>query len=165
MTLNRLQIEKWTKKKKPNNTIYALLVSFEVLLEINVMFFCWQDLKSSDQRDEIAAARATLKENSSLLHSICSACLEHSDVASLTASKDSICNEIQNALNVISNASQGVGNKKGQPASYRATLGSALDELEVGPPLNFSHSYFSFHLLLLSERSVLSLVLVWIVSP
>ncbi|XP_052533970.1 catenin alpha-3 isoform X5 [Tympanuchus pallidicinctus] len=89
-----------------------------------------QDLKSSDQRDEIAAARATLKENSSLLHSICSACLEHSDVASLTASKDSICNEIQNALNVISNASQGVGNKKGQPASYRATLGSALDELE-----------------------------------
>uniref|UniRef100_A0A669PU95 Catenin alpha 3 n=1 Tax=Phasianus colchicus TaxID=9054 RepID=A0A669PU95_PHACC len=85
-----------------------------------------QDLKSSDQRDEIAAARATLKENSSLLHSICSACLEHSDVASLTASKDSICNEIQNALNVISNASQGVGNKKGQPASYRATLGSHL---------------------------------------
>lgn len=103
------------------------------------MFFCWQDLKSSDQRDEIAAARATLKENSSLLHSICSACLEHSDVASLTASKDSICNEIQNALNVISNASQGVGNKKGQPASYRTTLGSALDELEVGTPLNFSH--------------------------
>eukprot|EP00076_Gallus_gallus_P022275 XP_015143582.1 catenin alpha-3 isoform X2 [Gallus gallus] len=89
-----------------------------------------QDLKSSDQRDEIAAARATLKENSSLLHSVCSACLEHSDVASLTASKDSICSEIQNALNVISNASQGVGNKKGQPASYRATLGSALDELE-----------------------------------
>uniref|UniRef100_A0A8C8ALB7 Catenin alpha 3 n=1 Tax=Otus sunia TaxID=257818 RepID=A0A8C8ALB7_9STRI len=66
-----------------------------------------QDLKSSNQRDEIAAARASLKENSSLLHSICSACLEHSDVASLTASKDSICNEIQNALNVISNASQG----------------------------------------------------------
>ncbi|XP_009892304.1 PREDICTED: catenin alpha-3 [Charadrius vociferus] len=89
-----------------------------------------QDLKSSNQRDEIAAARASLKENSSLLHSICSACLEHSDVASLTASKDSVCNEIQNALNVISNASQGVGNKMGQPTSHTATLGSALDELE-----------------------------------
>ncbi|XP_074686410.1 catenin alpha-3 isoform X1 [Strix aluco] len=89
-----------------------------------------QDLKSSNQRDEIAAARASLKENSSLLHSICSACLEHSDVASLTASKDSICNEIQNALNVISNASQGVGNKMGQRTSHTATLGSALDELE-----------------------------------
>ncbi|XP_005433514.1 catenin alpha-3 isoform X1 [Falco biarmicus] len=89
-----------------------------------------QDLKSSNQRDEIAAARASLKENSSLLHSVCSACLEHSDVASLAASKDSICNEIQNALNVISNASQGVGNKVGQPASHTATLGSALDELE-----------------------------------
>ncbi|XP_061857230.1 catenin alpha-3 isoform X1 [Colius striatus] len=89
-----------------------------------------QDLKSSNQRDEIAAARASLKENSSLLHSICSACLEHSDVASLTASKDSICNEIQNALNVISNASQGVENKMGQPTSHTATLGSALDELE-----------------------------------
>ncbi|KAM9282328.1 catenin alpha-3 [Cariama cristata] len=89
-----------------------------------------QDLKSSDQRDEIAAARASLKENSSLLHSICSACLEHSDVASLTASKDSVCNEIQNALNVISNASQGVGNKMGQLTSHTATLGSALDELE-----------------------------------
>ncbi|XP_026707791.1 catenin alpha-3 [Athene cunicularia] len=89
-----------------------------------------QDLKSSNQRDEIAAARASLKENSPLLHSICSACLEHSDVASLTASKDSICNEIQNALNVISNASQGVGNKMGQPTSHTATLGSALDELE-----------------------------------
>ncbi|NXC47257.1 CTNA3 protein, partial [Penelope pileata] len=89
-----------------------------------------QDLKSSNQRDEIAAARASLKENSSLLHSICSACLEHSDVASLTASKDSICNEIQNALNVISNASQGVGINMGQPTSSKATLGSALDELE-----------------------------------
>ncbi|XP_005235216.1 catenin alpha-3 isoform X1 [Falco peregrinus] len=89
-----------------------------------------QDLKSSNQRDEIAAARASLKENSSLLHSVCSACLEHSDVASLAASKDSICNEIQNALNVISNASQGVGNKVGQPTSHTATLGSALDELE-----------------------------------
>ncbi|XP_053927259.1 catenin alpha-3 isoform X2 [Cuculus canorus] len=89
-----------------------------------------QDLKSSNQRDEIAAARASLKENSPLLHSICSACLEHADVASLTASKDSICNEIQNALNVISNASQGVGNKIGQPTSHTATLGSALDELE-----------------------------------
>ncbi|XP_050161726.1 catenin alpha-3 isoform X2 [Myiozetetes cayanensis] len=89
-----------------------------------------QDLKSSDQRDEIAAARASLKENSSFLHSICSACLEHSDVASLTASKDSICNEIQSALNAISNASQGVGNKMEQPTSHTATLGSALDELE-----------------------------------
>ncbi|KAM9011707.1 catenin alpha-3 isoform 3-T3 [Ara ararauna] len=89
-----------------------------------------QDLKSSNQRDEIAAARATLKENSSLLHSICSACLEHSDVASLSASKDSICNEIQNALSVISNASQGVGNKVGLSTSHAATLGSALDELE-----------------------------------
>uniref|UniRef100_U3KEL6 Catenin alpha 3 n=2 Tax=Ficedula albicollis TaxID=59894 RepID=U3KEL6_FICAL len=89
-----------------------------------------QDLKSSNQRDEIAAARASLKENSAFLHSICSACLEHSDVASLTASKDSICNEIQNALNVISNASQGVGNKMEQPAAQTATLGSALDELE-----------------------------------
>ncbi|XP_068272590.1 catenin alpha-3 isoform X2 [Nyctibius grandis] len=89
-----------------------------------------QDLKSSNQRDEIATARASLKENSSLLHSICSACLEHSDVTSLAASKDSICNEIQNALNVISNASQGVGNKTGQPTSHTATLGSALDELE-----------------------------------
>ncbi|XP_058666870.1 catenin alpha-3 [Ammospiza caudacuta] len=89
-----------------------------------------QDLKSSNQRDEIAAARVSLKENSAFLHSICSACLEHSDVASLTASKDSICNEIQNALNIISNASQGVGNKVEQPAPRTATLGSALDELE-----------------------------------
>lgn len=110
-----------------------------MLLEINGMFFCWQDLKSSNQRDEIAAARASLKENSSLLHSICSACLEHSDVASLTASKDSICSEIQNALNVISNASQGVGNKTGQPSSHKSTLGSALDELEVGEPINLAH--------------------------
>uniref|UniRef100_A0A8D2N892 Catenin alpha 3 n=1 Tax=Zonotrichia albicollis TaxID=44394 RepID=A0A8D2N892_ZONAL len=93
-----------------------------------------QDLKSSNQRDEIAAARVSLKENSAFLHSICSACLEHSDVASLTASKDSICNEIQNALNVISNASQGVGNKVEQPAPRTATLGSALDELEVWVP-------------------------------
>ncbi|EDL97347.1 rCG61001 [Rattus norvegicus] len=62
-----------------------------------------QDLKSPSQRDEIAGARATLKENSPLLHSICSACLEHSDVASLKASKDTVCEEIQNALDVISN--------------------------------------------------------------
>lgn len=93
--------------------------------------FFWQDLKSNNQRDDIAAARASLKENSSLLHSICSACLEHSDIASLAASKGSICNEIQNALDVISNASQGIRNQTVQPTSEAATLGSALDELEV----------------------------------
>nr|XP_056705322.1 catenin alpha-3 [Euleptes europaea] len=89
-----------------------------------------QDLKSNYQRDDIAAARASLKENSSLLHSICSACLEHLDVTSLVASKDSVCNELQNALNVLSNASQGISNQKVQPVSPSAMLGSALDELE-----------------------------------
>ncbi|XP_015278708.1 PREDICTED: catenin alpha-3 [Gekko japonicus] len=89
-----------------------------------------QDLKSNNQRDDIAAARASLKENSSLLHSICSACLEHSDVESLVASKDSVCNEIRNALNVLSDASQGIGNQTIQPVSPSATLGSALNELE-----------------------------------
>uniref|UniRef100_A0A804HI07 Catenin alpha 3 n=1 Tax=Homo sapiens TaxID=9606 RepID=A0A804HI07_HUMAN len=89
-----------------------------------------QDLKSPNQRDEIAGARASLKENSPLLHSICSACLEHSDVASLKASKDTVCEEIQNALNVISNASQGIQNMTTPPEPQAATLGSALDELE-----------------------------------
>nr|XP_019809454.1 PREDICTED: catenin alpha-3 isoform X1 [Bos indicus] len=89
-----------------------------------------QDLKSPNQRDEIAGARASLKENSPILHSICSACLEHSDVASLKASKDTVCGEIQNALNVISNASQGIQNMLGPPEPQAATLGSALDELE-----------------------------------
>uniref|UniRef100_A0AC11DLT8 Catenin alpha 3 n=1 Tax=Ovis aries TaxID=9940 RepID=A0AC11DLT8_SHEEP len=89
-----------------------------------------QDLKSPNQRDEIAGARASLKENSPILHSICSACLEHSDVASLKASKDTVCGEIQNALNVISNASQGIQNMSAPPEPQAATLGSALDELE-----------------------------------
>ncbi|XP_055969542.1 catenin alpha-3 [Sorex fumeus] len=89
-----------------------------------------QDLKSANQRDEIAGARASLKENSPLLHSICSACLEHSDVASLKASKDTVCEEIQNALNVISNASQGIQSTPTQQEPQAATLGSALDELE-----------------------------------
>ncbi|XP_044276355.1 catenin alpha-3 isoform X3 [Varanus komodoensis] len=89
-----------------------------------------QDLKSTSHRDDIAAARASLKKNSPLLLSICSACLEHSDIASLVASKDSVCNEIQNALDAISKASQGIGNEKVQPISQSATLGSALDELE-----------------------------------
>ncbi|KAI5154846.1 catenin alpha-3 isoform X1 [Manis pentadactyla] len=89
-----------------------------------------QDLKSPNQRDEIAGARALLKENSPLLHSICSACLEHSDVASLKASKDTVCKEIHNALNVISNASQGIQNMLTPPEPQAATLGSALDELE-----------------------------------
>ncbi|XP_036023666.1 catenin alpha-3 [Onychomys torridus] len=88
------------------------------------------DLKSPSQRDEIAGARATLKENSPLLHSICSACLEHSDVASLKASKDTVCEEIQNALDVISNASQGIQNVPALSEPQAATLGSALDELE-----------------------------------
>ncbi|XP_069913836.1 catenin alpha-3 isoform X5 [Oryctolagus cuniculus] len=89
-----------------------------------------QDLKSPHQRDEIAGARALLKENSPLLHSVCSACLEHSDVASLKASKDTICEEIQNALNVISNASQGIQNMPAPQEPQAATLGSALEELE-----------------------------------
>ncbi|KAH0517037.1 Catenin alpha-3 [Microtus ochrogaster] len=89
-----------------------------------------QDLKSPAQRDEIAGARAALKENSPLLHSICSACLEHSDVASLKASKDTVCEEIQNALDVISNASQGIPSVPATSEPQGATLGSALDELE-----------------------------------
>ncbi|XP_070608267.1 catenin alpha-3 isoform X1 [Erythrolamprus reginae] len=88
-----------------------------------------QDLKSNSHRDEIAAARASLRETSPLLHSVCSACLEHSDVASLTASKDSVCKEIQNALDVISNASQGIEHPKDQQVPQSASLGSALDEL------------------------------------
>ncbi|XP_006889084.1 PREDICTED: catenin alpha-3 [Elephantulus edwardii] len=90
-----------------------------------------QDLKSANQRDEIAAARASLKEKSPLLHSICSACLEHSDVASLKASKDTVCEEIQNALSVISNASQGIPNMPASTEPQAATLGSALEELET----------------------------------
>lgn len=65
------------------------------------------------------------------MHSICSACLEHSDVASLKASKDTVCEEIQNALDVISNASQGIQNVPALSEPQAATLGSALDELEV----------------------------------
>ncbi|XP_006630868.2 catenin alpha-3 [Lepisosteus oculatus] len=89
-----------------------------------------QDLKSPDQRDEMASARGLLKQNSSLLYSTSSACLEHPDVASLKASKDSICNEIQDAFTAISNAAQGIGQAKVQPMSTSGTLGGALDELE-----------------------------------
>lgn len=89
-----------------------------------------QDLKSPDQRDEIAGARASLKQNSTLLYSTSSACLEHPDVASLKSSKDSVCNEIQNSLTAISNAAQGFGEAKVQPTSASGTLGGALDDLE-----------------------------------
>ncbi|XP_077206873.1 catenin alpha-3 isoform X3 [Paroedura picta] len=78
----------------------------------------------------MAAARASLKENSALLHSICSACLEHSDVASLAASKNAVCDQVQNALDALSDASQGISHPKVPPASPSATLGSALAELE-----------------------------------
>ncbi|KAL6038378.1 hypothetical protein STEG23_000897 [Scotinomys teguina] len=57
-------------------------------------------------------------------------CLEHSDVASLKASKETVCEEIQNALDVISNASQGIQNAPAPLEPQTATLGSALDELE-----------------------------------
>ncbi|XP_029465576.1 catenin alpha-3 isoform X2 [Rhinatrema bivittatum] len=89
-----------------------------------------KDLKSNNQRDEIAGARASLKQNSSLLRSVCTACLEHSDVLSLKASRDDICNEIQKALTAISNASQGVEDQKVESTSCSETLGSALDDLE-----------------------------------
>ncbi|MBN3272919.1 CTNA3 protein, partial [Polyodon spathula] len=88
------------------------------------------DLKSPDQRDEIAGARASLKQNSALFYSTSSACLEHPDVASLKSSKDSVSNEIQNALTAISNAAQGIGRAKVQPTSASGTLGGALDDLE-----------------------------------
>ncbi|KAK6487319.1 catenin alpha-3-like [Huso huso] len=89
-----------------------------------------QDLNSPEQRDEIAGARASLKQNSALFYSTSSACLEHPNVASLKSSKDSVCNEIQNALTAISNAAQGIGEAKVQPTSASGTLGGALDDLE-----------------------------------
>ncbi|XP_013928450.1 PREDICTED: uncharacterized protein LOC106554326 [Thamnophis sirtalis] len=105
------------------------IVNSEANLAETIFAACHKDLKSNSHRDEIAAARASLKESSPLLHSVCSACLEHSDVASLTASKDSVCQEIQNALDVISKASQGIEHPKVQQVPQSASLGSALDEL------------------------------------
>ncbi|KAM9197563.1 LOW QUALITY PROTEIN: catenin alpha-3 [Dugong dugon] len=125
-------ISNWEEGGELNGNRTSLdVVCFCACLPLLSLYHPSRDLKSPNQRDEIAGARASLKENSPLLHSICSACLEHSDVASLKASKDTVCEEIQNALNVISNASQGIQNMPAPTEPQATTLGSALEELET----------------------------------
>uniref|UniRef100_A0A8C4S5A1 Catenin alpha-2 n=1 Tax=Erpetoichthys calabaricus TaxID=27687 RepID=A0A8C4S5A1_ERPCA len=89
-----------------------------------------KDLKSPEQRDEMAGARSLLKQSSVLLYSNLCACLEHPDIASLQAGKDSICGELQSALSTISSTAQCIDHVNRASRDPGATLGGALDELE-----------------------------------
>uniref|UniRef100_A0A4W3GCB8 Catenin alpha 3 n=1 Tax=Callorhinchus milii TaxID=7868 RepID=A0A4W3GCB8_CALMI len=89
-----------------------------------------QDLKAPDQRDELANARACLKQSSSLLYSTSLACLENTGISSLRASRESVCNEIQNAFTIISDAVQGIAHSKPQLLSAKGSIVQALNEFE-----------------------------------
>ncbi|XP_039590951.1 catenin alpha-3-like isoform X3 [Polypterus senegalus] len=88
------------------------------------------DLKSPEQRDEMAGARSLLKQSSVLLYSNLCACLEHPDIASLQTGKDLICGELQSALSTISSTAQCNDHVNQASRDPGATLGGALDELE-----------------------------------
>ncbi|XP_067908521.1 catenin alpha-3-like [Heterodontus francisci] len=85
-----------------------------------------QDLKSPGQREDLAAARACLKQTSTLLYSTSMACLDHPEIAALQAGRESVRSELQDTFTEISNVVQGIG----CPKSGAQSLVGAFDEFE-----------------------------------
>ncbi|XP_059803325.1 catenin alpha-3-like [Hypanus sabinus] len=89
-----------------------------------------QDLKSPNQREGLATARALLKETSPLLYSTSVACLEHPKIAALQTGRESVYNEIQEAFAVISDTVQGLECQMSQSVPAAPSLAGAIDEFE-----------------------------------
>jgi len=88
-----------------------------------------QELKDSDLRDELAAARAVLKKHSMMLLTASKAYVRHPELAAAKENRDYVLRQVCEAVHTISDVAQG---KSGQSAKIEGhgELASALDEFD-----------------------------------
>lgn len=88
------------------------------------------DLKDPQRKDDMAAARATLKESSKMLLSSSKAYVRHPEVASAKANRDFVMKQMSEAVNAISGATQATGVSGPHPLEAPGALASALDDFD-----------------------------------
>ncbi|XP_078669971.1 catenin alpha-2-like isoform X4 [Branchiostoma floridae x Branchiostoma belcheri] len=88
------------------------------------------DLIDPARRDEMAAARNTLKKNSMMLYTASKAYLRHPDVAAAKANRDYVYKQVCDAVNSLSNAAQASGPADPHPYEGAGELAAALDEFD-----------------------------------
>jgi len=101
-----------------------------------------KDLKDPTRRDELAAARRDLKDNSLMLYTASKAALEHPEVAAAKQNRDFVLRKVQDAMQRIERAVTGTG-----PLSARDGTGNNLadafdafeDQIDFSP-LKFEES-------------------------
>nr|XP_061792703.1 catenin alpha-1 isoform X3 [Nerophis lumbriciformis] len=106
-----------------------------------------QELKDSQHKDQMAAARGVLQKNIPMLYTASRACLQHPDVAAYKANRDLIYKQLQHAVSGISNAAQATATEDSalnQPAGG-GELAYALNNFDkqiIVDPLAFSEERF-----------------------
>lgn len=88
------------------------------------------DLKDPHRKDDMAAARATLKESSKMLLSSSKAYVRHPEVDSAKANRDFVMKQMSEAVNAISGATQATGSSGPHPYETPGALATALDDFD-----------------------------------
>ncbi|BFY98742.1 hypothetical protein BsWGS_01782 [Bradybaena similaris] len=88
------------------------------------------DLKDTRRKEELAAARATLKRNSMMLLTTSKAYMRHPELAAARANRDYAYRQLCEAVNVISDVAQASGQAGVHPYEGPGELAAALDELD-----------------------------------
>ncbi|XP_020626915.1 catenin alpha-2-like [Orbicella faveolata] len=88
------------------------------------------DLKDPQRKDDMAAARATLKESSKMLLSSSKAYVRHPEVTSAKANRDFVMKQMSEAVNAISGATQATGVSGPHPLEAPGALATALDDFD-----------------------------------
>ncbi|XP_063781384.1 catenin alpha-2 isoform X2 [Pseudophryne corroboree] len=105
-----------------------------------------QELKDPHCRDEMAAARGSLKKNATMLYTASQAYLRHPDVAATRANRDYVFKQVQEAIAGISNAAQATSpTDEKQGHTGIGELAAALNEFDnkiILDPMTFSEARF-----------------------
>jgi len=98
------------------------------------------DLLDPTRRDEIAAARATLKKNNMMLLTTSKAYVRHPELAAARANRDYIMKQVCDAVSAISGVAQATG-QSDTPPDGTGELAAALDEFDqkiIMDPLTYN---------------------------
>ena len=89
-----------------------------------------KDLKDPTRRDELAAARRDLKENSVMLYTASKAALQHPEVAAAKQNRDFVLRKVQDAMQRIERAVTGSGPITAREMDAGPNLDQAFDDFE-----------------------------------
>ncbi|XP_074643646.1 catenin alpha-2-like [Tubulanus polymorphus] len=88
------------------------------------------DLKDPRRRDDLAAARATLKKNSMMLLTTSKAYIRHPELAAARSNRDYAYKQVCDAVNTIHGVAEATGQSEAHPYEGIGELAAALDEFD-----------------------------------